>query len=189
MNTTLAIDLSSSFLSSSKSNDTQITNINKGSCPTFDNIRFWTDADADTVYAYGGDFSGLNPWVGSTTVPLDSFWFFPPNSGGGTWQSLNQWSSVFASITRPNGVSTASGDIGGFNLGGEAGPYSSQKTDIDGKHSRSRLAILQFQLSRVVQHQCESVHARRNCDIWQCCLRSLVGYYWFVRGIRRPDIS
>ena len=101
MNSTLAIDLSSSFSTSSKNNGVQIQNIDKGPCPNFDYIRFWTDLAANTVYAYGGEFSVLNPWIGSTTVPLESLWSFTPSSDGGIWQSLDQSSSVFDSITRP----------------------------------------------------------------------------------------
>ena len=128
MNTTLAIDLSSSFSTSSKKNGLQIQSIDKGPCPNFNYIRFWTDLAANTVYAYGGEFSWLNPWVGSTTVPLESLWSFTPTSDGGTWQSLDQSSSVFDSITRPGQGSVASGDIGGFNIGGYAGIHESQKT-------------------------------------------------------------
>ena len=132
MNSTLAIDLSSSFSTLSKNNEVQIREINKGSCPNFNYIRFWTDVAANTVYAYGGEFSYLNPWVGSTTVPLESFWSFTPNSDGGTWRSLDQSSPRFGTITRPTGGSVASSDIGGFNLGGYAGQFGSQKTNIDG---------------------------------------------------------
>ena len=132
MNSTLAIDLSSSFSTSSKNNGVHIQSINKGLCPNFNNIRFWNDVAANTVYAYGGEFSPLNPWVGGTTVPLESFWSFTPNSDGGAWQSLDQSSPVFDSITRPSQGSVASGDIGGFNLGGYAGAWSSQKTNIAG---------------------------------------------------------
>ena len=133
VNSTLMIDLSSSFSTSSKNNGVQIQSINKGSCPNLNFIRFWTDLAANTAYAYGGEFSSLNPWVGSTTVPLESFWSFTPSSDGGTWQSLDQSSSVFGSITRPTQGSAASGDIGGFNLGGYAERLTSQKTStIDG---------------------------------------------------------
>ncbi|KAF6236380.1 hypothetical protein HO173_005471 [Letharia columbiana] len=131
VNSTLALDLSSSFSTSSKNNGVQIQDINKGSCPNFNYIRFWTNVAANTVYAYGGEFSYLNPWVGSTTVPLESLWSFTPSSDGGTWQALDQSSSVFSSITRPTQGSVASGDIGGFNLGGYAGNRGSQKTNID----------------------------------------------------------
>ena len=130
MNSTLAIDLSSSFSTLSKNNGVQIQNIDKGPCPNFDFIRFWTDLAANTVYAYGGEFSWLNPWIGSTTVPLESLWSFTPSSNGGVWQSLDQSSSVFNSITRPGYGSVASGDIGGFNLGGSADIHISQKTPI-----------------------------------------------------------
>lgn len=132
MNSTLAIDLSSSFSTLSKNSGVQIQNIHKGSCPNFNGIRFWTDEAADIVYAYGGEFSWLNPWVGSTTVPLESLWSFTASSDGGTWQSLDQSSSVFDSIVRPTQGSVASGDIGGFNLGGYASRDASQKTDIAG---------------------------------------------------------
>ena len=132
MNSTLAINLSSSFSTSSQNNGVQIQQIDKGSCPNFDNIRFWTDVAANTVYAYGGTFSPLNPWVGSTTIPLESFWSFTPSADGGIWQSLDQSSPVFDSITRPWQGSVASGAIGGFNLGGMANGYTSQKTDIGG---------------------------------------------------------
>ena len=131
MNFTLAIDLSSSFSTSLKNNGVQIQQIDKGSCPNFDNIRFWTDVAANTVYAYGGTFSDLNPWVGSTTIPLESLWSFTPNAGGGTWQSSDQSSPVFDSITRPCQGSVASGAIGGFNLGGYADLHTSQKTSTE----------------------------------------------------------
>ncbi len=126
------IDLSSSFSTSFKNNGVQIQNINKGSCPDLNHIRFWADLAANTVYAYGGELSYLSPWVGSTTVPLESFWSFTPSSDGGTWQSLDQSSSVFDSITRSTQGSVASGDIGGFGLGGYAGNHTSQKTNNDG---------------------------------------------------------
>ena len=132
MNSTLAIDLSSSFSTSLKNNGVHIQKIDKGICPNFNSIRFWTDVAANTVYAYGGQFSRLNPWVGSTTVPLESFWAFTPNSDGGTWQSIDQSSPVFNNITRPSDGSVAYGDIGGFNLGGHAYSYSSQKIEGDG---------------------------------------------------------
>lgn len=132
VNYTLAIDLSSSFSTSSKNNSVQIQEINKGSCPNFNYIRFWVDLAANTVYAFGGEFSYLNPWVGSTTVPLESLWSITPSSDGGTWQSLDQSSSVFGSITRPTQGSAASGDIGGFNLGGYTSNHGSQKSDIRG---------------------------------------------------------
>ena len=127
MNSTLAIDLSTSFSTSLVNNGVQIENINKGLCPNFNQIRFWTDVAAITVYAYGGEFSALNPWVGSTTIPLESLWSFTPSADGGVWQSLDQSSPVFDNIIRPSQGSVASGDIGGFNLGGYAGPWSSQK--------------------------------------------------------------
>ena len=133
MNSTLAIDLSTSFSTSLMNNGVQIQNINKGSCPNFNNIRFWTDVAANTVYAYGGEVSELIPWVGSTTVPLESFWSFTPSVGGGTWQSLDQSSSVFYSLIRPSRGSVASGSIGGFNLGGYANRLSSQKIDRSGE--------------------------------------------------------
>lgn len=132
MNSTLAIDLSSSFSTSSENSGVRIRNIHKGSCPNFNGIRFWTDEAASIVYAYGGEFSWLNPWVGSTTVPIEALWSFTANSDGGTWQSLDQSSSVFDSIIRPTQGSVASGDIGGFNLGGYASRNASQKTDIAG---------------------------------------------------------
>ena len=133
MNSTLAIDLTSSFSTSSKNNGVQIQEIDKGSCPNFDNIRFWTDVAANTVYAYGGTFSKLNPWVGSTTVPLESLWSFTPSAaGGGTWQSSHQSSSAFDSITRPCQGSVASGVIGGFSLGGYTDRDTSQKTNSVG---------------------------------------------------------
>lgn len=132
MNTTLAIDLSSSFSTLSKNNGVQIRSISKGSCPSFNYIRFWTDVAANTVYAYGGELSYSNPWVGATTVPLEALWSFEPNDDGGIWQSVPQWSSVFSSITRPTQGSAASGAIGGFNLGGYAGSHTSQKTNIPG---------------------------------------------------------
>lgn len=127
VNFTLAIDLSSSFSTSSKNNGVQIQNINKGECPNFNWIRFWTDVAADAVYAYGGEISLLNPWIGSTTAPLESLWSFTQSSDGGTWQPLDQSSSVFGSIIRPIQGSVASGAIGGFNLGGYGTRYSSQK--------------------------------------------------------------
>ena len=132
MNSTMAIDLSSSFSTSSKDNGVQIQNIDKGPCPNFNSIRFWTDSAANTVYAYGGEFSWLNPWIGSTTIPLQSLWSFTPTSDGGTWQSVDQSSSVFDGITRPAQGSVASGDIGGFNLGGWTDIHVSQKTPIVG---------------------------------------------------------
>lgn len=133
MNFTLAIDLGSSFSTLSKSNGVQIQQIDKGPCPNFDNIRFWTDVAANTVYAYGGTFSTLNAWVGSTTIPLESFWSFTPSSaGGGSWQSLDQSSPVFDGITRPCQGSVASGAIGGFSLGGYADRNTSQKIDVAG---------------------------------------------------------
>ena len=132
VNFTLAIDLSSSFSTSLNNNGVQIQKIDKGICPNFNFIRFWTDVAANTVYAYGGQFSSLNPWVGSTTVPLESLWSFTPNSDGGTWQFMDQSSPVFNSITRPSEGSVASGDIGGFNLGGYADSYSSQKIEGHG---------------------------------------------------------
>ena len=132
VDSTLAIDLSSSFSTLTGNNSVQIQNIDKGLCPNFNFIRFWTDIAANTVYAYGGEFSLLNPWVGNNTVPPESFWSFTPSSDGGIWQSLNQSSSVFNSITRPGQGSVASGDIGGFNLGGYAGANESQKTLITG---------------------------------------------------------
>ena len=131
VNSTLAIDLSSSFSTSSDNNGVQIQKIDKGSCPNFDNIHFWTDVAANTVYAYGGTFSPLNPWVDSTTVPLESIWYFAPSADGGTWQSSGQSSPVFDSITRPCQGSVASGAIGGFNLGGYADRGTSQKIDTD----------------------------------------------------------
>ena len=127
VNSTLAIDLSSSFSTSSKNNGVQIRNINKGPCPNFNSIRFWTDVAANTVYAYGGDFSPLHPWVGGTTVPLESLWSFTPSADGGTWRSLDQSNPVFDIMIRPTSGSVASGDIGGFNLGGWASRWSSQK--------------------------------------------------------------
>ena len=127
VNSTLAIDLSSSFSTSSKDNGVQIRNINKGPCPNFNSIRFWTDVAANTVYAYGGDLSPLHPWVGGTTVPLESLWSFTPSADGGTWQSLDQSNPVFDIMIRPSSGSVASGDIGGFNLGGWASRWSSQK--------------------------------------------------------------
>ena len=124
----MAIDLSASFSTSSKNNGIQLQNIDKGLCPNFNYIRFWTDLAANTVYAYGGELSWLTPWVGSTTTPLESLWSFTPSSDGGTWQSLDQSSSVFDSLTRPGfGGSVASGDVGGFNLGGCSSMLSSQK--------------------------------------------------------------
>lgn len=81
---TLAIDLSSSFSTSSKNDDVQIQKIKKGSCPNFNYIRFWINIAANIVYAYSGEFSWLNPWVNSTTIPLESLWSFTPTSDGGT---------------------------------------------------------------------------------------------------------
>ena len=127
-NSTLAIDLSLSFSTSLKDNGVQIQNINKGACPNFNLIRFWTDVATNTAYAYGGELSRRSPWLGSTTVPLESLWSFTPSSDGGTWQSLDQSSSVFDSLIRPTLGSVASGDVGGFNLGGCANRFSSQKT-------------------------------------------------------------
>ena len=143
VNFTLAIDLSSSFSTSSKNNGVQIQNINKGECPNFNWIRFWTDVAADAVYAYGGEISLLNPWTSSTTAPLESLWSFTPSSDGGTWQSLDQSSSVFDSIIRPIQGSVASGAIGGFNLGGYATKFSSQKLGDDSDRSHS-IPGLQF---------------------------------------------
>ena len=144
VNSTLAIDLSSSFSTSSKYNGVQVQQIGKGSCPNFDNIRFWTDVAANTVYAYGGTFSELNPWVDSTTVPLESLWSFTPSADGGIWQSSDQSSPVFDSITRPCQGSVASGAIGGFSLGGYADRYTSQNTYDDTSSNWIPVPGLQF---------------------------------------------
>ena len=132
VNFTLAIDLSSSFSTLSKNNGVRIRSINKGSCPNFNHIRFWTDEAANIVYAYGGSFSDLNPWAGVTTVPLESLWYFSPSGDGGLWQSPEQSSSIFRDITRPMLGSATSGHIGGFNLGGCADDHTSQKTNTAG---------------------------------------------------------
>lgn len=129
MNTTLAIDLSSSFSTSSKDNGVQIQSINKESCPSFNYIRFWTDTAANTAYAYGGEYSYSYP---EDTVPFEALWSFTPSADGGAWQNVQQSSPVFGSITRPTEGSATSGAIGGFNLGGYAGKYASRKTDIPG---------------------------------------------------------
>ena len=114
-------------------NGVQIQNINKGLYPNLNFIRFWTDVAANTVYAYGGEISPFIPWVGSTTTPLESLWSFTSGPEGGTWKSLDQSSPVFDSITRPCQGSVASGNIGGFNLGGYASPWTSQKIDGSGQ--------------------------------------------------------
>ena len=130
MDSTLAIDLSSSFSTLTGNYSVQIQNIDKGLCPNLNVIRFWTDTAANTVYAYGGMFSLLNPWVGNNTFPPESFWSFTPDSG--TWQFLNQSSSVFNSLIRPGQGSVAAGDIGGFNLGGYASANESREAFTTG---------------------------------------------------------
>ena len=141
MNFTLAIDLSSSFSTLSKNNGVPIRSIDKGSCPNFNFIRFWTDEVANTVYAYGGQLSGLTPGAGVTTVPLESLWSFNPRSDGGTWQTSDQSSFILSDITRPSLGSATSGSIGGFNLGGYASRLTSQKTNI---HDKIPVPGLQF---------------------------------------------
>ena len=129
MNTTLAIDLSSSFSTSSKNNSVQVQSINKESCPNFNYIRFWTDTAANIAYAYGGEYSYNFP---ESSVPLEALWSFTPSANGGTWQNVQQSSPVFGSIIRPTEGSATSGAIGGFNLGGYAGNHASRKNDIPG---------------------------------------------------------
>ena len=177
VDSTLAIDLSSSFSTLTGNNtvqtqnrvqtqnNIQIQNIDKGLCPNFNFIRFWTDIAANTVYAYGGEFSLLNPWVGNNTVPPESFWSFTPSSDGGIWQSLNQSSPVFNNITRPGQGSVASGDIGGFNLGGYAGANESQKTLITGTIPIPGLQFYNF-TSQEWSNNSATAYASHGTSVW-----------------------
>ncbi|SLM33958.1 Galactose oxidase/kelch, beta-propeller [Lasallia pustulata] len=134
LNYTLAIDLSSSFYTFPNDNSINVKVIEKGDCPNFNNIRFWVDSRNNIVYAYGGEISFLTP--GSSLeyalVPLESLWAFTPNATGGTWKSIDQYDSVWDKLTRPVNGLTASGALGGFNLGGYSDSHTSQKTDIPG---------------------------------------------------------
>ncbi|KAI9729307.1 MAG: hypothetical protein M1834_006978 [Cirrosporium novae-zelandiae] len=134
LNNTLAIDLSSSFPTTINST-LSITSIDKGDCPSFNWIQHWIDrSDGNKVYAYGGEYSYLHPWVSSATIPLEELWVFSPTaSGGGSWALVDtSTSSFWSSVTRPHYGMWAYGEAGGFNLGGFSGSRGSQKTNING---------------------------------------------------------
>ncbi|OCL12594.1 hypothetical protein AOQ84DRAFT_372941 [Glonium stellatum] len=136
-NGTLAIDLSVSFhtlRNTSATDEIKTIVIDKGGCPNFNVPQFWVEKTVHTAYAYGGEYSYSNPWVGGATVPLEAFWAFTPStSGGGTWTQLTESSdTVWNSLTRPAYGLSAYGDIGGFNLGGLSDSRTSQKSNIQG---------------------------------------------------------
>lgn len=128
---TLAIDLSTSFSTSTKNGSIKILVIGKEQGPNLNSPLFWNDEDRHIVYAYGGWFSSL-PYntFGSSILSSETLWAFVANSSYGTWQNFNQSSDpVFRSLTRPTFGSAASGAIGGFGLGGYESDRSSLKTE------------------------------------------------------------
>jgi hypothetical protein len=110
--------------------------INKGNCPNFNQIRFWYDQNETGVYAYGGEFSQLNTWVGPGTVPLNNLWkFVPLNPGpGGSWQEVDTSADGgWQRLIRPSGGAVASAKDVGYNLGGYYDSWTSQSTsDLGG---------------------------------------------------------
>ncbi|KAI9766650.1 MAG: hypothetical protein M1839_004790 [Geoglossum umbratile] len=131
LNQTLSIDLSKSWTNSTPPT---VRAIDKGSCPSLNEIILWSDPANDTIYAYGGQLSYSVPWVGGSTVPQEAFWAFKVDGkGGGSWRQLDMSDSpTWVSLTRTTGGLGASSSSAGYNLGGYAGSRTSQKTGIDG---------------------------------------------------------
>ena len=123
---TLVIDLSNSFSTSSNTDSAVSTAvIDKGDCPSLNNVKFWNDESQGVVYAYGGELSDAAPE--GSSVPSDSFWKFTPLSSGlgGSWSQVSVTDPNFSALTRPTGGSATWGSVGGFYMGG----YSDSKTD------------------------------------------------------------
>ncbi|KAI9774109.1 MAG: hypothetical protein M1840_005202 [Geoglossum simile] len=131
LNQTLSLDFSKSW-----DNNTlpAVKTIDKGLCPSLNEIQLWPNPANNTFYAYGGQLSYLVPFAGVSTVPLESFWAFKADSnGGGSWSQLDTSDNpAWISLTRTAGGLWATSPSTGYNLGGYSGSRTSQRTSIDG---------------------------------------------------------
>ncbi|KAF1985330.1 hypothetical protein K402DRAFT_455289 [Aulographum hederae CBS 113979] len=120
-NKTLAIDLSKDWNTMAETpgaKGPKTVEIDKGTCPNLNEIHFWEDLDG-TVYAFGGEYSTLNP--PESPIPPQSFWAFhaEPNEIGEWKEVTNKDDPVWTSLPRRSyGLSTYGRELGGFNLGG-----------------------------------------------------------------------
>lgn len=123
VNQTIAIDLSKSFSTnaSSGSSDVDLTFIDKGNAPNFNQISFWTDPSKRTTYAVGGALSNAPGHTEGGPPPDNQLWKFTQKSGslGGIWSSVDtSGDPAWDSFIRPEGGLFDSGPVGGFYLGG-----------------------------------------------------------------------
>ncbi|ORY15014.1 hypothetical protein BCR34DRAFT_196915 [Clohesyomyces aquaticus] len=126
LNQTLAIDLSQYFHTRATEWAVKPAVVEKGLCPSLNQVQFWQDEQHGAVYAYGGEISELAQSNGALAVPPESLWrFILLNSGpGGNWEEVDMGDSVEKDLARPSGGSATFGGGAGYYFGG----YTNKRT-------------------------------------------------------------
>lgn len=126
------MDLSARFATSTTESPPAVQLIAKDKCPSFNHPSFWVNEKDSQAYAWGGEWSYLQPDFAPSVIPTEELWALTPGSElGGTWGKIEQGSDpVFLTLTRPIYGASTHGGPGGFYLGGKQGSHSSSKNPV-----------------------------------------------------------
>lgn len=95
------------------------------------------------MFTYGGEWSYLNPWITSASVPPEELWAL--GSTNDQWGTIDEdYDKTFPSLIRPGFGGFTYGDIGGFYMGGMHGSRGSQKTNIGGRSAAPGIQFYNF---------------------------------------------